>query len=265
MPAVDFLPRKLYNAFSRMGVGSDPLKGLLALQGNPEYVSFWDDFIGTRGGTWPASTPYAATNGTGTEVIGITQARGGTMTLTTGANADDSAGQGIGLNWSGDDGFYFIARVKLDVITNAKFEVGLTDAITSRDTGAINNKATPTFTATDCAIVCLDTTEDAALTFLSNGGTTDANADWSGTLVADAYLIIEIVGGGPTTAAGASTTGDNVAAYINGQLVGSGNINGATALSPWVYCETNTTAVRILTVDYWGIIGPRAGAWGGAV
>lgn len=48
MPAVDFLPRRLYNAFSKAGFASEPLKGLIALQGNPEYVSFWDDHIGTR-------------------------------------------------------------------------------------------------------------------------------------------------------------------------------------------------------------------------
>src|SRR3990167_11100279 len=120
MPATDFLPRRLYNAFSRGGFPNDSLKGLLALQGNPEYVSFWDDFLGTRGGTWPASTPYAAVVGTGVPVIGITQAINGTMTLTTGAKANASAGQGLGLDWSGDDGFYFIARVKLDTITSAK-------------------------------------------------------------------------------------------------------------------------------------------------
>src|SRR5574341_488707 len=193
MPAVDFLPRRLYNAFSRMGV-TEPVKGLLALQGNPEYVSFWDDFIGTRGGTWPASTPYAATTGTGTEVIGITQAVGGTMTLTTGANADDSAGQGLGLNWSGDRGFYFICRAKLDTITNAKFEIGMTDDEAGDDTGEVGTKATPTFNATDCALFVFDTTDDTNVTFVSNGGTTDANADATFTLAADTYFVIEVVG-----------------------------------------------------------------------
>ena len=260
MPAVDFLPRKLYNAFSRLGVASEPLRGLLALHGNPEYCSWWDDFIGTRGGTWPASTPYAATAGTGTEVIGITQAINGTMTLTTGANADDSAGQGVGLNWSGDQGFYFIARLKLNTLALAKFEVGLTDA-TDDAVGAVATKATPTFTATDCALFVYDTVDDSNVTFVSNGGTTDANADASNfTLVADTYLVVEVVGKGAT-----DTTGDNVAGYLNGQLVGSGNINGASALTPWVYVETNTTATRTVTVDYWAIIGPRGAAWNNTV
>src|SRR3990167_7760703 len=258
MPATDFLPRKLYNAFSRAGFGSEPIKGLLALLGNPEYVAFWDDHLGTRSGTWPAGTPYAATVGTGTEVIGLTQAVGGVMTLTTGSAGSDSAGQGLGLNWSGDNGFYFIARLKISRITDSKFEIGMTDAV--NDDGAVTTKATPAFTATDCALFVLDTTEDAAVTFVSNGGTTDANADWSGTLAADTYFVVEIVGRGPT-----DTTGDNVMGFINGQLVGSGNINGASRLTPWWYIEDLAqSAATTLTVDYWGCIGPRVAQWGNA-
>lgn len=264
MPSTDFLPRRLYNAFSRGGFASEPLKGLLALHGGPEYVSFWDDFLGTRGGTWPASTPYAAVVGTGVPVIGITQARNGTMTLTTGANANDSAGQALGLNWSGDDGFYFIARLKLDTLASSKFEIGMTDAV--GDDGAVNLKSGPTFTATDMALFCRDTTDDGEVTFMSNGGTTDADVDATAfDIAADTYFVVEIVGGGPTTATGASTVGDNVAGYINGQYVGSGNITGASTLTPWVYCETLTTATRTVTVDYWAVIGPRVAAWGGTV
>ena len=260
MPAVDYLPRRLFNAFSRAGFNSDPLRALMALQNNPEYDSFFDNFIGTRGGTWPASTPYAATTGTGTEVIGITQAVGGTLTLTTGANANDSAGQGLGLNWSGDRGFYFIARIKLDAITDAKFEIGMTDDEAGDDTGEVGTKATPTFNATDCALFVFDTVDDTEVTFVSNGGTSDANADATGfDLAADTYFVIEVVGRGAT-----DTTGDNVAGYINGQLIGSGNINGASPLTPWVYVETNTTATRTLTMDYWGVVGPKPAQWGGA-
>lgn len=272
MPATDFLPRRLYNAFSRAGALSDGLKGIIALQGNPEYVSFWDDFTGTRSGTWPAGTPYAATVGTNTEVIGITQARGGTMTVTTAAADGDSAGQGFGLNWSGDDGFYFIAKLKISRITLSKLEIGMTDAV--GDDGAVALKSGPTFTATDCALFVFDRTDDAEVTFMSNGGTTDANKDADGLLgavdfdiAADTYFIVEIVGMGPTTATGASTTGDNVAGYINGQYVGSGNINGASALTPWVYTETlaGASALVTVTVDFWGVVGPRAALWGGSV
>ena len=236
---------------------SSDLKGLIALQGNPEYVSFWDDFLGTRSGTWPAGTPYAATVGTGTEVIGLTQAVGGTMTLTTGVAGSDSAGQGFGLNWSGDRGFYFIARCKLATrITDVKFEVMMTDSVS--DDGAVALKATPTFTATDCAGFVYDTTDDTNVTFVSNGGSVDGNADATFTIVNDTYFVVELVGRGPTDA-----TGDNVAGFLNGQLIGSGNINGAAPLTPWFYVEDlATSAATTFTVDYWGCIGPRVAQWG---
>ena len=355
MPATDYLPRHLAVAFSRLGKAGEGIKGIIALSGNPEYVSFWDDFLGTRGGSWPASTPYAATVGTGTEVIGITQALNGTMTLTTGATDGNTAGQGFGLNWSGDNGFYFIARAKISRIMACKFEVGMTDV--ASDDGAVLDKSAspPTFTATDCALFCYDTTDNTHLSFMSNGGTTDANADaltdmgsvtvtiaspgvftktdhglsaqtpvrfattgalptgltagtiyyviaagltsnafrvsatapsvstGDGTVVdtsgtqsgvhtmqravpvkSDEYMVFEVVGRGPT-----DTTGDTVLGFLNGRLVGSGNITGASALTPWFYCETLASAdveaaTVTLTVDYWGCIGPRTAGWGGS-
>lgn len=256
MPATDFLPRKLYNAFSRAGFTSDPLKALMTLQNNPEYVVWFDDFMGDA-----LDARYAATVGTGTEVIGTTAAIGGNMTLTTGNAGSDSAGQGLGLHWNGDSGFYFIARMKTSTrITNVKFEIGVTDALT--DDGAVAVKATPTFTATDCALFVLDTTDDANVTFLSNGGTTDANADASNfTLANDTFFVVEIVGRGAT-----DTTGDNVAGYLNGQFVGSGNITGASPLTPWAYVEDLAqSAATTIAVDYWGIVGPRNAQWGGSV
>ena len=189
---------------------------------------------------------------------------GGTMTLTTGSAGSDTAGQGLGLNWSGDRGFYFIARAKLATrITGVKFEIGMTDAV--NDDGAVLLKATPTFTATDCALFVFDTTDDGEVTFVSNGGTTDANQDADGTngavdfdIVNDTYFVVEIVCKGPTDA-----TGDNVAGYINGQYVGSGNIDGASPLTPWAYVEDlATSAATTFTVDYWGVIGPRVAQWG---
>lgn len=250
MSTLKFLPRRLDRAFDRLAF-PEAAKALFAMQqGNPAYVPFWEDFVGTRSGTWPAGTPFAATVGTGVEVIGLTQAINGTMTLTTGANANDSAGQGLGLNWKGDNGVYFLARVKLDTLASSKIEVGLTDSVSAD--GAVTTKATPAFTATDCALFVRDTTEDTALTFVSNGGTTDANADWSGTFGADTFVIVEIVIDGPT-----ATTGDFASGYVNGQLVGTGHINGASALTPWFYVKTLTTATRTLTVDYVGLVGPR--------
>lgn len=246
MSNVDFLPRRLDRAFDRLAF-PEAAKALFAMQqGNPAYVNFWDDFVGDSAGTWPASANwgYPATAGTGTEVIAIGALENGALTLTTGANANDSAGQGVGLHWKGDNGIYFICRFKIDSVSSSKFEVGLTDALND-DTGAVNNKATPTFTATDCAVMVFDTADDTLITFVSNGGSVDGNTDTIAA-AADTYYIVEIV-----------VQDDQASGYLNGKLVGSGNIEGGNLLTPWVYVETNTTATKTLTVDYIGCVGPR--------
>lgn len=246
MSSDNYLPRRIQDAWQRMAV-PESVKAMLALHGNPAYVSFWDDFVGDSAGTWPASANwgYPATVGTGTEVIAISAAVGGELTLTTAASANDSAGQGVGLHWNGDLNCYFAARLKIDDITNSKFEIGLTDSVA--DDGAVATKATPTFTATDCALFVRDTTDDTNVTFVSNGGTTDGNADATFTIANDTYFIVEVV-----------VSGNVASGYINGQLVGSGNIEGGNALTPWAYCETLTTATRTLTLDWWLCIGPRS-------
>ena len=248
------LPRRLDRAFQNLGETSEAVRDILMLHGDPSHPSWYDHFIGDSAGTWPADANwgYPATAGTGTEVIALEAAAGGVLGLTTGANANDSAGQAVGLHWRGDLGFYFIARVKLDTLASSIIEVGLRSAVTG-DTGAVDTKATPTFTDADCVLFVRDTTDDTNITFVSNGGSTDANADASYAVTADTYFIVEIVGGGPT-----STTGDNVTGYINGQRVGSGNINGATLLTPWFYVETLTTATRKLSVDYGACVGNLA-------
>ena len=250
--ALKFLPRRADRGFSQFA-GPDSLRTILAMGADsPEYIRYFDHFVGDSAGTWPASANwgYPATAGTGTEVIQLTAAYGGELTLTTGANANDSAGQAVGLHWRGDNGFYFIAKVKLDTLASSIIEIGLQHAVTG-DTGAVDVKATPTFTSTNCALFVRDTTDDTNITFVSNGGTADANSDATYAVAADTYFIVEIVGDGPT-----STTGDNVTGYINGRRVGSGNINGATLITPWIYVETLTTATRTMTVDYMGCVGP---------
>lgn len=244
MANTDYLPRKMQSAFTQLADGSGPIKKLFALHGNPEYNSWWDEF---HGGSLDAK--YAASVGTGTQVVGVTAAVNGTMTLTTGGTDDNSAGQALGLHWNGDNGIYFAAQLQIDDVTTQKFEIGLTDDAGSTDeaTGAVNVKATPTFAATDCAVFCYDTDDDTNLTFLSNGGTTDGNADSSYTVVSGTNFIVEII-----------VQGDVATGYINGDLVGSGNIEGGNALTPWAYMHTRTGATRTMTVDWWLCVGPRS-------
>lgn len=246
MADINYLPRKIQKAFSRSAV-PESVKAMLVLHGNPEYVSYWDDFLGDSAGTWPASANwgYPATVGTGTEAIALTAAEGGVLDLTTSGSSGDTAGQGVGLHWLGDNGVYYAARCKLDTITTAKFEIGLSDAL--NDDGAVLVKSVPSFTATDCAVFVFDTTDDTNVTFVTNGGSSDGNADATFTLVAATYFIVEIV-----------IQNNTAAGYINGNLVGSGNIEGGSLLSPWLYVETLAAATRTLSCDWQLCIGPRS-------
>src|SRR3990167_8195788 len=108
--ALKFLPRRADRHFADAALDSK-LRSILALGcDTPEYIRYFDHFVGDSAGTWPASANwgYPATLGTGNEVIAISAALRGELTLTTGASASDSAGQAGGLHWNGDLGFYFI-------------------------------------------------------------------------------------------------------------------------------------------------------------
>ena len=244
--AIRFLPQRLDVAFSRMAF-PEHLKALIALQGGPEHVAYWDDFVGSPTGTWPsnANWMYPATVGTGTEVIGITAGLGGTLTCTTGGTSGNGAYQHVGLNWRGTEGIYYACRFKVDSAATVKFELGLTDSITNE--GAINAKASPTFTATDAAVFCFDTVDDTNLTFMTvNAGAAGANTDMGTTPTLTSYNIAEI-----------RVQGGFASGYINGQYVGGGALTTTAPLTPYVGCTTRTGSTRTLTVDWQACVGPR--------
>ncbi len=251
MPQTRYLPSRLDKAFQRASFADgNNLKALVATSlSNPDYVSYFDDFVGQTAGTWPASANwgYPATVGTNTEVIGISaNAIGGELAVTTAATTNDSAYQYVGRHWKGTNGFYFICRAKLDRITNAKFEIGMGDSVT-RDS-AIATKATPTFNATDGAWFAFDTTDDTNITFITaKGGVAGSNADSVFAIAADTYFTLEIV-----------AEGGQARGFVNGiEAGGTGLITAATALTPGVGCVTRTGSTSTLTVDYLGCFGPR--------
>ena len=247
-----FLPRRLDQAFKRMGARSAADRSLFAASlSNPAYTAYFDDFIGQTAGTWPASANwgYPATVGTNTEVIGIKAgAVGGQLSIATAGASNDSAYQAVGLHWNGTRNFYYIAKFQIDIITTLKFEAGMVDSITTN--GAVNAKATPTFNMTTGAVVIFDTSDDTNISFITaHGGTVGANVDHAQvSLVAATDIIVEIVGSGGTA------TG-----YVNGIPFpgGGGAITAATALTPYIGITTRSAEVKTMLVDYMGAIGPR--------
>ena len=244
-----FFPRRLHTAFSRGSwAGSSGARALAAvISGNPAYVSYFDDFLGTGAGTWPASQnwSYPATVGTGTESISVsTAALGGALKVTSGATTDNSAVQHVGLHWRGTEGVYGIWKVTMASVASVKLELGFSDSITNDC--CIATKATPTFTATDCASFVFDTADDTNLTFITgNAGATGANADATFTMDTNPHVYEILVLGGQATG------------WVDGIFVGAGAITSTAPLSPYAATVTRTGSAKTNNFDYMGAFGPR--------
>lgn len=241
MADIDWLPSRVDAAWDRLALPEN-VKAILSLQGNPAYAAWFDHFLGDA-----VNGIYPSNGGTGTQVVGITAAVGGTLTLTTQGNqATDSAIQSIlELNWDGDHGFYFACKAKVSTLTDVKFSIGMSDA--QADTGPINSKGSATFHASDLAAFSFDTADDTNLTLQTNGGSTDLNFDTSHTMVADTYTIFEI-----------KAQNNHVSFFINGKYVGGGAeiIEGGVAMQPYFYIEQNGAGAVTMTVDWVAIGGP---------
>ena len=201
---------------------------------------FWGDALRTL---YPAAK---TSNGT---VTFTEHNANGYLELKSGSGNDDYAGQGLGLQFTGDRGVLAEFVIKTPAtITAWKWECGLTDA--DDDAGAVNQKATTsTATATDFAVFVVDTDDDANIAFVS------AKA---GTVVEQQDII----------ALEASTTyrlairveDDTVQAWINGDAVlnSAQAIEGGNALTPWVFSQARSANERILQLHKWRATQP---AW----
>ena len=192
----------------------------------------------------------------------------GVCDFVTGTAGDSTASSELstGLQMRGDHGAVMVACLTLDIITGVKVEVGFTDVLT--DPGAVNVKATPSFTATDCALWCLDTTDNVYWEGLSaNNGTTSPMATVEAAIspVAATYewLMVELI---------PSDTGDNECTVafrrftLAGELAYEGfggrgtnqGVNSNVLLSPWIYVEAWNGTSKTLSLDYFGAWQSRA-------
>lgn len=209
--------------------------------GGALHVADWnDDFWGdTVNGTY-------RTMGTGTPTRAIdTDAKNGEMRLGTSAVSDDSSGVSIGLHCAGDQYSVAVARIKLPTITSVKVEFGFTDA--HGDEGAVNNVATPTFTADDAVVWVIDTNTDGNWHGRAVQATTAATAyDPAFAPVADTYEYFVVVL--------EDTRAKFLRANVDGKITHesawtTAAVTAATALTPWLYVRTRAGAARTLDVD----------------
>ena len=220
-----------------------------------------DDFMGDTLRT----DIYTVSNGGGAGAASPVITAGvlnGVCDFVTGTAGDSTASSELssGLQFQGDHGALFVAYLQVDIITAVKIEVGFTDVQT--DPGAVNVKATPTFTATDCALWVLDTNDNAFWEGIAaNNGDTSPMATVEAAIspVAATYewLMIELIESDDTAnecavefsrynAAGLRTYGPTIGGGANPQ-----GPNSNVLLTPWIYVEARNATSKTLRLDYW--------------
>lgn len=218
------------------------------LNGNPDYVTFFDDFLGDAvNTTWQPNLSTGAT-------IAINAAQNGTARFSTDTDDNDFATLALGLHWLVSKGWtLFEARVaSVSAITLRAIEVGLSDALSETNGLAFSDHSATGITAvaTDAAIFGYDT--DAGMSrwaanSVKGGGTPQA------TLLSDA----------PSTTfarlgVAINSSGDAFY-YVNNELVATHTDAVATTavLTPWISLKSLSGAIKSIDVDYVGIAGAR--------
>ncbi len=213
----------------------------LLVAGSADYNVFSDMFWGDQ---IDAKYPGASTD-TGT-VTFTEHNLGHFLEFKSSAGNDKYAGQGVGLQWSGDRGCLLQGIVKTPAaITAMKFEFGFSDA--DDIAGAVLDKGAVTGTGTDFAIIVYDTDDDANIGFItSTGGTLTATQDIVAAAVSTTYRFAVRV------------DGDSCSAYLNNELIAGGAhvLDGSVALTPWCFVQARDTSERILQLHTWSVIEP---------
>jgi hypothetical protein len=203
-----------------------------------------------------------ASSGTGTANPAISVGKvGGQILLQCGSADDGHSELSGGLNFRGDHGCVMVARVASDNIADGKIEVGFTDVIAGTDAGAVNNVATPTFTATDCALWVWDADDTA---YWQGVATPDGNTTPITKLepsigpAADTFeylmVALEEDPAGTNQAAARFILADG-----NGDMVYDSGWNGLAIsdnvlLCPWIFAQNRDAGQDIdVFVDYIGV------------
>lgn len=152
-----------------------------------------------------------------------------------------------GLHYQGQLNPVYVARFSINTLTTRKFEIGFTDVISGTDAGAVATKATPTFNATDCAVLVYDRSDDALLTLVGNSnGTAATAADFSIALSAATYYYF-----------GVALIGTGAHGFVldaNGYLLEKQEITSAITtdvlLTPWLFVQNRAANAGSMTVDW---------------
>lgn len=216
---------------------------------SPNIVKFEDDFLGdVLDARWDTDAI-----GSGTAAASVLDTPSGEIKIVTGTGDDEGAELDFGsLAFRGDLYAVMEARVNASALTTVKMEVGFTDAVTDVG-GAVLVLATPTYTATDCALWCLDADDSGNAT------------GWQGIGVKNGTGITKLEPSGFDPVANTYQTlvvalRDDAARYMirdanDAEVYDSGwqaaAVTKTVKLTPWIFCIARAaSASKNMVIDY---------------
>jgi hypothetical protein len=239
------------DALKRVRGGRDGLYPFLE-HNTWDIVHYFDDFLGDEiHGSGATPGHYEIVTGSDGALNILANQENGVAELraSDGAGGDNEyAGLSLPeLSFTGDKNCVLAVRVAIDALATVKVEIGFTDVTT--DAGAVNVKATPSFTATDFAGWVLDT---------------DDNANWEGLGVISGTAATTYEAGIAPTAATFETMvvalRDGNAKFLrldaNGRKTHESEwqasfVTSTVNLVPWVFVQLRTgTLDRNLQLDF---------------
>lgn len=201
---------------------------------------------------------WAVANSSGTSAadFAIAVARSGQIQADTGTDDNGSVSLIGPKIFYGDAHCGVEFRIKTDVVVDFNLECGWATAAPGSNAAVFTDVDTPTI-VTDSAIFAVDTDQTIATAAFGTDGST-ANQDVKRTTLAG---IPGFTAGNLPVLATFYTVriqleGNSAYCYVNNKLVAShnddpqGNIEGGTAVAPWVYCRTRSTTAVFPQIDY---------------
>ena len=245
------------NRYRRAGVG---FKREQSLYPSVHINSWHDDFIGdVLDLKWTTTSAGASAS-----AVIVAGTLNGILRLASGSDDEAGAFATTGLQWKGDLNCIMQARVKVNAITDGKFEIGWADALSyNTDDGVVNVLSSQgSGNASDYAVAIMDTDDtgptNVPLQFVNAKASTETTKlePATVTFAAGEYLTITVALRGDEVKYTVAMDADDVSTdgteepYYESDWVENG-IEGGTLLTPWLYSQTrNAGSTKNLDIDY---------------
>ena len=240
----------------RLRSGDSPEATMEFLQLNSFDVCKWeDDFLDTSNADMDRRYTRAVTgSGSGAVLTLTTGEEWGSARMTTGTTNDGISAMSLGLVFKGDYNAVVAVRLKINVITAVKIEVGFRDTVANNTVGIVNALDDPTFSATNgcCWVFDTDATTD---TWAAEGvkassvatGETLATTAAGSAPVADTYQTLVVA----LMEDNAYFMRYNADGRKQGETILVADAQtGSTALAPCVFVQTRNTTTKLLDIDF---------------